>query len=179
MPEVEDFTMVLKQVGASPDPFGTVADNHHHRLGSQARFRALDQMDLSPAEIPQRLIQQLFELDADCVEALWHSTNLAVVWIGRPCCVALWPLWNNSLPPVRNSENISPGAPTPHSNPWKPPSGKTWTLGKRTTWCPGKTPKTVKQPSVFTPPFVHTAAAVCSRLSTSVVRPVFLLTRVK
>jgi hypothetical protein len=26
---------------------------------------------LSPAEIPQRLIQQLFELDADYVEALW------------------------------------------------------------------------------------------------------------
>ena len=28
-------------------------------------------MDLSPAEIPQRLIRQLFELDADYGEALW------------------------------------------------------------------------------------------------------------
>ena len=28
-------------------------------------------MDLSPAEIPQRLIRQLFELDADFAEALW------------------------------------------------------------------------------------------------------------
>ena len=28
-------------------------------------------MDLSPAEIPQRQIRQLFELDADYVEALW------------------------------------------------------------------------------------------------------------
>jgi hypothetical protein len=28
-------------------------------------------MDLSAAEIPQRLIQQLFELDADYAEALW------------------------------------------------------------------------------------------------------------
>jgi len=28
-------------------------------------------MGLSPAEIPQRLIQQLFELDADYAEALW------------------------------------------------------------------------------------------------------------
>jgi hypothetical protein len=28
-------------------------------------------MDLSPTEIPQRLIRQLFELDADYVEALW------------------------------------------------------------------------------------------------------------
>ncbi len=28
-------------------------------------------MDLTPLEIPQRLLQQLFELDADYVEALW------------------------------------------------------------------------------------------------------------
>ena len=41
------------------------------RLDLLALFRALDPMDLSPAEIPQHLIQQLFDLDADCVEALW------------------------------------------------------------------------------------------------------------
>jgi len=41
------------------------------RLDLLALFRALDQMDLAPAEIPQRLIHQLFELDADYVEALW------------------------------------------------------------------------------------------------------------
>ena len=41
------------------------------RLDLLALFRALDRMDLSPAEIPQRLIRQLFELDADFVEALW------------------------------------------------------------------------------------------------------------
>ena len=41
------------------------------RLDLLALFRALDRMDLSPAEIPQRLIRQLFELDADDVEALW------------------------------------------------------------------------------------------------------------
>ncbi len=41
------------------------------RLDLLALFRALDQMDLTPAEIPQRLITQLFELDADYVEALW------------------------------------------------------------------------------------------------------------
>src|SRR2546422_3524930 len=40
------------------------------RLARRALFRALDQMDWSPAEIPQRLIRQLFELDADYVEAL-------------------------------------------------------------------------------------------------------------
>ncbi|MBK5292887.1 MAG: hypothetical protein JJE04_14590 [Acidobacteriia bacterium] len=41
------------------------------RLDLLALFRALDRMDLSPAEIPQRLIRQLFELDAGYVEALW------------------------------------------------------------------------------------------------------------
>jgi hypothetical protein len=41
------------------------------RLDLLALFRALDRMDLVPAEIPQRLIRQLFELDADFAEALW------------------------------------------------------------------------------------------------------------
>ena len=41
------------------------------RLDLLALFRALDRMDLSPAEIPQRLIRQLFELDADYAQALW------------------------------------------------------------------------------------------------------------
>ena len=41
------------------------------RLDLLALFRALDRMDLSPLEIPQRLLRQLFELDADFVEALW------------------------------------------------------------------------------------------------------------
>jgi hypothetical protein len=41
------------------------------RLDLLALFRAMDRMDLTPSEIPQRLIRQLFELDADYVEALW------------------------------------------------------------------------------------------------------------
>lgn len=41
------------------------------RLDLLALFRALDRMHLSPVEIPQRLIRQLFELDADYAEALW------------------------------------------------------------------------------------------------------------
>lgn len=41
------------------------------RLDLLALFRALDRMDLSPAEIPQGLIRRLFELDADYAEALW------------------------------------------------------------------------------------------------------------
>ncbi len=41
------------------------------RLDLLALFRALDRVNLSPDEIPQRLLRQLFELDADLAEALW------------------------------------------------------------------------------------------------------------
>ncbi|MBZ5622492.1 MAG: hypothetical protein LAQ69_27720 [Acidobacteriia bacterium] len=41
------------------------------RLDLLALFRTLDRMNLAAGEIPQRLLQQLFELDADCAEALW------------------------------------------------------------------------------------------------------------
>ena len=41
------------------------------RLDLLALFRALDRMDLSAPEIPQRLLRQLFERDADYAEALW------------------------------------------------------------------------------------------------------------
>jgi hypothetical protein len=41
------------------------------RLDLLALFRALDQMDLTAGEIPQSLLRQLFELDADYAEALW------------------------------------------------------------------------------------------------------------
>jgi hypothetical protein len=41
------------------------------RLDLLTLFRALDQMDLTPREIPQLLLRQLFELDADYGEALW------------------------------------------------------------------------------------------------------------
>src|SRR3984893_5444637 len=52
----------------SPDP-RTRLENA--RLALLALFRALDRMNLTPQQIPQRLIRQLFELDADYVEALW------------------------------------------------------------------------------------------------------------
>jgi hypothetical protein len=41
------------------------------RLDLLGLFRTLDRMNLSAGEIPQRLLQQLFELDADYAEALW------------------------------------------------------------------------------------------------------------
>ena len=41
------------------------------RLDLLALFRALDRMDLGAQEIPQRLLRQLLERDADYAEALW------------------------------------------------------------------------------------------------------------
>jgi len=41
------------------------------RLDGLALFRALDRLDLGAAEIPQELLHELFELDADYAEALW------------------------------------------------------------------------------------------------------------
>ena len=41
------------------------------KLDLLALFRALDRMTLTPDQIPQRLIRQLFELDADFLEARW------------------------------------------------------------------------------------------------------------
>lgn len=46
------------------------------RLDLLALFRALDRLSLTPEQIPQRLIRQLFELDADYVEALWALEQL-------------------------------------------------------------------------------------------------------
>lgn len=41
------------------------------RLDQLALFRALDHLDLTPQEIPQAELRELFELDADFAEALW------------------------------------------------------------------------------------------------------------
>jgi hypothetical protein len=41
------------------------------RLDLLALFRSLDRLNLTPQQIPQRLMEELFELDADYVEALW------------------------------------------------------------------------------------------------------------
>ena len=59
-----------------PRPKTKIPSDLRHRLETArldllALFRALDRMDLGPAEIPQNLLQKLFELDADCAEALW------------------------------------------------------------------------------------------------------------
>ena len=41
------------------------------RLDTLALLRALDQALVPPAQLPQPQTHQLFELDADCAEALW------------------------------------------------------------------------------------------------------------
>jgi hypothetical protein len=70
------------------------------RLDLLALFRALDRIHLSPAEIPQRLLSQLFELDADYAEALWAMdqppTGLDLHAMGRDTLAALERLQSES-----------------------------------------------------------------------------------
>lgn len=109
------------------------------RLDLLALFRALDRMDLTPLEIPQRLIQQLFDLDADYAEALWaldqppgtfdlramlRDTLAALDQLPKACArfrknlpkrthpvlTALEPTVRNSLDP-REAYNMLPGHP--------------------------------------------------------------------
>jgi hypothetical protein len=70
-----DFTMcharALAHRSTAEIPADLRARQETARLDLLALFRALGQMDLLPAEIPQRPLRQLFELDADYAEALW------------------------------------------------------------------------------------------------------------
>ena len=61
--------MAYRSPSAIPDDLRTRLEAA--RLDLLALFRALDRMSLLAGEIPQRPLQQLFELDADYAEALW------------------------------------------------------------------------------------------------------------
>ena len=60
------------------------------RLDLLALFRGLDRLQLRPTEIPQRLIHQLFELDADYAEALWALDQ-------PPASLNLRPMFRDTL----------------------------------------------------------------------------------
>lgn len=62
---------MLKRHGSAEIPKDLRPRLETARLDLLALFRALDRLNLTPQQIPQRLIRQLFELDADFVEALW------------------------------------------------------------------------------------------------------------
>src|SRR5437762_8116628 len=61
--------MALRSPSAIPDDLRSRLETA--RLDLLALFRTLDRLNLSAGEIPQRLLQQLFKLDADYAEALW------------------------------------------------------------------------------------------------------------
>ena len=76
------------------------------RLDLLALFRALDRMDLTPYEIPQRLMRQLFELDADYAEALWALDQAPGALDVKSSSAICWPLWNGYRRPLRDSRRI-------------------------------------------------------------------------
>jgi hypothetical protein len=86
------------------------------RLNFLALFRALERMDLCAADIPQRLLRQLFELDADYAEALWaldpppRRLNLRLMFRDRLASR------NGSRKLAAAFEKTSPNAPIP---PWR------------------------------------------------------------
>lgn len=63
--------MFMQHPAPAETPVGLRPRLETARLDLLALFRALDRMNLTPEQIPQRLLRQLFELDADYVEALW------------------------------------------------------------------------------------------------------------
>ena len=94
------------------------------RLNLLALFRALNRLDLSPAEIPQRLIRQLFELDGDYAEALWALDQPPQRWTCGPCSAIPWPPWINERKPVSDSVRIYRNRLYPVWPNWKYPSAK-------------------------------------------------------
>jgi hypothetical protein len=116
------------------------------RLDLLALFRTLDRMDLAPSEIPQRLIRQLFELDADYAEALWALDQPPERWISQPCFAILWPRWPSYLKPRLTSVTTFLGVLIPPCPNWKSPFAKVCYQQKRTTWSQVVIPKTVKHP---------------------------------
>lgn len=98
------------------------------RLDLLALFRALDKLSLSPDDIPQGQIHELFELDADFAEALFvldkpppglHTeamvrdtlTSLGTLQEARENFLSLLP--ESSLQPLAALENDIRGALTP------------------------------------------------------------------
>jgi hypothetical protein len=67
------------------------------RLEILSLFRALDRVDLAPNEIPQTLLHELFELDADFAEALWaldqppHSLDFRAMLRDTLASLKRWP----------------------------------------------------------------------------------------
>jgi hypothetical protein len=67
------------------------------RLETLTLFRALDRVNLTASEIPQGLLRELFELDADFAEALWaldqppHSLNFRAMIRDTLDSLERWP----------------------------------------------------------------------------------------
>ena len=89
--------MALRSPSAIPDDLRSRLETA--RLDLLALFRTLDRLNLSAGEIPQRLLQQLFKLDADYAEALWALDQPATS-LNRPAMLRDTLAALNQLPPA-------------------------------------------------------------------------------
>jgi len=67
-PAAIQFVHILAKAKIHADLRGRL---ENARLDARALFRALDRLDITREEMPQDVIHELFEPDADCAEALW------------------------------------------------------------------------------------------------------------
>ena len=89
--------MALRSPSAIPDDLRSRLETA--RLDLLALFRTLDRLNLSAGEIPQRLLQQLFKLDAEYAEALWALDQPASS-LDRPAMLRDTLAALNQLPPA-------------------------------------------------------------------------------
>jgi hypothetical protein len=134
--------MALGSPPAIPDDLRTRLEAA--RLDLLALFRALDRMDLSADQIPQRFLRQFFELDADYAEALWAldqpDGSLDRHAMLRDRLAAL-----DQLPPAaaRFRKKLPPRC-QPILTQLEQNVRRASTPERPTAWCPAEIPKTFK-----------------------------------
>src|SRR2546428_14195745 len=116
------------------------------RLDLLALFRALDGMNLSPEEIPQRLLRQLLEWDADLAEALWALDQPAGSLDRRAMLRIYSPSWTVYRQRAPSFGKSYRPVPIPFWFNWKAASARHSTPKRPTTWCQAEIPKTFKHP---------------------------------
>ena len=137
--------MALRSPSAIPDDLRSRLETA--RLDLLALFRTLDRLNLSAGEIPQRLLQQLFKLDADYAEALWALDQPASS-LDRPAMLRDTLAALNQLPPAAAQfRKKLPSLASPFWPNWNRASERRSIPRRPITCYPAEIPKTFKHPT--------------------------------
>ena len=116
------------------------------RLDLLALFRALDRMDLTPAEIPSSLSGNCLSWMPIMWKRCGHWISHLIASTCIPCCTIPWPLLSNCPRLAPDSATLFHHVLTPPSVPWRRNFVIDSTQRKPTAWSPAAIPKTVKHP---------------------------------